>query len=607
MLKFARYNYITMNKLGNWLNKAINQNKEEINNTNLPIPKKKNFNFHNQNKNHKGKLRIIALGGLNEVGKNCLVFEYEDDIVVVDAGLQFPEEDMLGIDFVIPDFTYLEQRRKKIKALIITHGHLDHIGAVPHFLKKFSNVPVYATKLTNGLLQKRLDEYRVKSHLNEIDPSKDKLKIGSFNLSFFRVNHSIPDGMGIFIESPAGKVVHTGDFKFDFSPINGVKTDFHKLAEIGNQDIDILFSDSTNAQKKGFCISERVVAKNLEKVIKNAKGRLIIASFSSLIGRIQQIIDFAIANNRSVFVSGKSMIDNLEIAAKLGYVKVPRGVLKKISPKIDELPPNKVLILTTGSQGESMSALSRIALGNHQKIKIRKGDTVMFSSSPIPGNERSTANVVNNLFRLGAHVITKDAMDIHASGHAHQDDLKLMYSIIRPRFVAPIHGEFYMRMAHSEMLQNDFDLDESKIIILENGSISEVENHHARKSKEKASANLIMIDGLGVGDTSTTVIRDRQVMSENGVVVVLFRAFEKSKRLVGDPDVISRGFIYMKESKEIQQETKIEAKKAFESTINKNPNIDIKSLKNEVYKSLRTFIRKRLDREPMIMPLIVFV
>jgi ribonuclease J len=413
--------------------------------------------------------------------------------------------------------------------------------------------------------------------------------------------------MGIFIQSPAGNIVHTGDFKFDFNPADGVRADFGKLAEIGSKGIDVLFADSTNAQKPGFCVSESVVAKTLERVIRRTKGRLIIASFSSLIGRLQQIIDYATLYGRQIFVSGRSMIQNLEIASKLGYVKVPRGILKRMSNKVDDLPPEKVLILSTGSQGESMSALSRIALGNHPQIKIKKGDTVIFSSSPIPGNERATATVINNLFRLGAHVITNDAMDVHTSGHAHQGDLKLMYSLIRPKFVAPIHGEFFMRMAHVEMMQQEFGLDQNETIVLENGSILEIANKQARKSKKKAPANIIMVDGLGVGDVGTKVIRDRQVMAENGVVIALFRAFDKSKRLVADPDIISRGFIYMKESKNIADETKQKAKKAYEDAIKKKPNLGLKELKMEISRSLSTFIRKRLDREPMIMPVIVFV
>ncbi len=592
-----------MKKLDNWIkdtldpkNKKINKSKKNIKNPKKFRPKKPK------------KMRIIALGGLNEVGKNCMAFEYGNDIVVVDTGLQFPEEDMLGIDFVIPDMTYLEDNKQKIRALIVTHGHLDHIGAVPHFLKKFPDIPVIATKLTIGMIQKHSEEYKIKNtKLRTVDPEKDTVEIGSFKISFFRVNHSIPDGMGVFFETPAGNFMHTGDFKFDFRPADGIMMDIGQLARIGKKGVDVLFADSTNAQKKGYCMSEYVIAKNLEQVIAQAKGRLIIASFSSLIGRLQQIADIAIKEDRKIFISGRSMLKNIELAVKLGYFKVPKGVIHKLSSKNLDLPPNKVLILTTGSQGESMSALTRISLDEHPHIKIQKGDTVVFSSSPIPGNERSTTNVVNNLFRLGAHVITNDAMDVHTSGHAHKEDLKMMQSIVKPRYTVPIHGEFYMRMAHKEMLINEYGLEEKQVVILENGSILEIENGYARKSKEKASANLIMIDGIGVGDVGTRVIRDRQVMSENGVVIALFRAFEKSKRLVGDPDIISRGFIYIKESKQVAEEARERARKAFEETIKKNPKADLKTIKHDVARSLRTFIAKRLAREPMVIPLIVFV
>jgi ribonuclease J len=558
----------------------------------------------------KGKLRIVAIGGLNEVGKNCMAFEYGNEIVVVDAGMQFPEEEMLGIDFVIPDMSFLEQNKDKIKALVITHAHLDHIGAIPHFLKKFPQVPVIATKLTIGMVQKHIEDAGIKNAiLRSIDPDKDKLKIGqNFDLSFFRVNHSIPDGMGIYLKTPSAKVVHTGDFKFDFRPADGVRMDMGRLAEISSQGVDILFADSTNAGKKGYCKSEYVIAQTLEEIVEKTKGRLIIASFSSLIGRIQQIANFAHKNDRKIFVSGRSMIQNIELASNLGYFKSPRGTIRKLSGNAhNDLPSHKVLILTTGSQGESMSALTRISLGEHKQIHIQKGDTVVFSSSPIPGNERATTNVVNNLFRLGAHVITNDAMDVHTSGHAYQEDLKLMQSILKPKYTVPIHGEFYMRMAHKEMLVNDYGLQENQVAIIENGSILEFEKGHLRKSKEKVPSDLIMIDGIGEGDTGARVLRDRQVMSENGVIIVLFKAFEKSKRLVGDPDIISRGSIYMKESKNFADGAKQEARKAFEESIKKNPKADLKKLKSDIYRKINSFIIKKLDREPMIIPVIVYV
>ena len=553
------------------------------------------------------KLRVIPLGGLNEVGKNCTVLETENDIIVIDAGLQFPTEDMLGVDFVIPDFTFLQSNKKKIRALIVTHGHLDHIGAVNHFLEKFPGVPVFSAPLTLGLIEKRLEEFSIKGNLNKIDPEKDVLKFGDFSVSFFRVNHTIPDGMGIFVQTPAGKLVHTGDFKFDFRSADGVQMDLGKIATIGKQKIDLLLSDSTNAKRPGFCVSESVVSKSLNSIFEKTKGRLLIATFSSSIGRLQQIANLAVRHGRQIFISGRSMVQNLEIAARLGHFKVPRGLVKRLGPKITDLPANKILILTTGSQGEPFSALSRIALGEHKQIAVQKGDTIVFSSSPIPGNERATATLINNLLRNGAQVIDNDAMDTHASGHGFSGDLKLMFSLVKPRHIVPIHGEFFMRVAHGQMLQHEFELQTNRAHILENGDILELSQGQVRKSKQKVPANLIMVDGLGVGDIGTRVIRDRQIMSENGVVIALFKAQEKSKRLVANPEVISRGFIFLKESREIAQETRQVARKAFENAVKGNPQISLKDLKWEIARPMQTAIAKKIGREPMIVPLIVFV
>jgi len=557
--------------------------------------------------NFSSDLRVIPLGGLNEVGKNCTVFEFENDAIVVDAGLQFPTEDMLGIDFVIPDFSYLQKIKHKIKALILTHGHLDHIGAVSHFLKKFPNTPVFGAPLTLGLVERQLQEFEIKNaRLSKIDPEKDVLKLGKFEISFFRVNHTIPDGVGIFLKSPAGNAVHTGDFKFDFKPAVGSAADLGRIAAIGRQKVDILFSDSTNAKREGFCTSENTVAKTLENIFEKTRGRLIIATFSSSIGRLQKIADFAVKYGRSIFVSGRSMLQNLEIAANLGFFKVPRGVVKKLNPKMSELPSNKVLILTTGSQGEPLSALSRIALGEHRQIQIQKGDTIVFSSSPIPGNERPTFTLVNNLLRAGAHVIGNDAMDVHASGHGFSGDLKLMFSLIKPQHVAPVHGEFHMRTAHAEMLQNEFDLRENQTHLLENGDILKISAAGVRKSKEKASANLILVDGFGVGDIGTKVLRERQKMSENGILIALFRAADKSKKLIGAPEIISRGFIFAKTSREVVETARHAAQKSFEAAIAKNPKIILKDLKREIARSVQTQMQKKIGREPTVLPVIVF-
>ncbi len=582
-----------MDKIENWI-----KNKVETNHTS---PTK--FKQFKQTK----KLKIIPLGGLEEIGKNILILEYDNSILVIDMGLQFPEENMLGIDYVIPDISYLEKKKDKIKGVIITHGHLDHIGAIPHLLPRLNFPPIYATKLTIGLIQKRLEEFCInkKAILRET-PYKKEIKLGSFSAELFRVNHSIPDGAGVFIRTPIGNLVHTGDFKFDFTPADDKPADFSTIAKYGNEDILAAFLDSTNSKKPGFTPSERSIGKTLDKIIRNAKGRIIISSFSSLISRIQQVIDSCIRYNRKIFISGRSMVDNIDIASKLGYIKAPKGLIRKLSTNINNLPSNQILVLTTGSQGESMSALTRISLGAHSHIKIKPGDTVVLSSSPIVGNERAIYTVINNLCAKGAKVIDNSSMDVHVSGHAHQGDLKLMYSLLKPKYAIPVHGELYMRIKQKGLAE-EIGIDPNKVIMMNNGDIVEATRNSMRKSKVKVPANHIVIDGLGVGDIGTQVIRDRKIMANNGVIVVLFRAYEKSGHLVGDPDLISKGFIYVKEIKEIAKNTKLRAKKAYNDAISSNPNISLKDLKYKIKGALTRFFIKRLNREPMILPLIIKV
>lgn len=554
-----------------------------------------------------GKLRVIPLGGLEEVGKNMMAIEYKNDIIVIDAGMQFPEEDMLGIDYVIPDTSYLEKNKHKIRGIIITHGHLDHIGALPHVLPKLNFPLVFGTPLTMGLSSKRLEEFALQKQAKLKSITADsKFRLGAFNLEFFRVNHSIPDGLGVFINTPVGNLVHTGDFKFDFTPADDKPADFAKIAELSSRGVLAAFVDSTNATKPGYALSERVIGENLDNIITHTSGRIIIASFSSLIGRIQQIIDICARNNRKMFISGRSMEVNLAIAEKLGYIKAPKGVINKVNSKtLDHTPANQTLILTTGSQGESMSALSRIALGDHNKIQIQKGDTVLLSSSPIIGNEKAIVTVINNLSRLGAKVITNSSMDIHTSGHAQQEDLKLMHSLLKPKHLVPIHGELHMRVAHKE-IGLSLGKEEKFIHLLDNGDILEFDSRGvARKSKEKLNVFDVMVDGLGVGDIGTQVIRERQIMSNNGIIVVLLNVDEKTKKLVEDPNIVSRGFVYMKDSQKIYEEIKVVTRKAYDDIMKKEPKIKRKDLKNYIRITIMKFVRKRIDREPMILPLII--
>lgn len=536
-----------------------------------------------------------------------MVVEYENDIIVIDTGMSFAGPDMLGVDYIVPDVSYLEQNKKKVKAIIFTHGHLDHIGAIQYVLPKCGNPPMYGTKLTCGLLQNRLKEFALdkSAKIHEYNEST-KLKFGQLEVEFFRVNHSIPDGMGVYIKSPQGSIVHTGDFKFDYTPAIDKPADFQRISEIGREGVDALFIDSTNALKPGFCKSEQDVADTLEDIITKTKGRLIITSFSSLIGRINQICNFAAKNNRKVFLSGRSMINNMQLAEKLGYTNYPKGTVRKISAQANTLPPSQVIILTTGAQGETMSALTRMSIGEHAQVKIREGDTVVISASPIPGNELAIVNVINNLYEQGAKVITNGKMDVHTSGHAHQEELKLMYSMIKPKCYVPIHGELFMRIGHGEMIKKVAEPG-LHVTILENGDVLEVSKKAIRKSKQKIPANDILVDGLGFGDIGSKVLHERQIMSQDGILLVLFRAYSQTKRLIGDPDIISRGFVYVKESQAIAQETKQVAKKAFEQIVAQDKKIELKELKKQVALNINRFIRKRLGREPMILPIIMYV
>lgn len=557
------------------------------------------------------KVRVVPLGGQEEVGRNMSAIFYREDIVIIDCGLQFPEDDMFGIDFVIPDVAFLEGKQHRIRGILITHGHLDHIGALPHILPKLGFPPVIGTKLTLGLAKKRLEEFGLvaKTKFQEIDPDTAKLKLGRhFTAEFFRVNHSIPDGVGIHLQTPVGSIVHTGDFKFDFTPADNLRADFGKMAAIGQKGVLLAFVDSTNAEKPGYTISEKVIGENLARTIDSARGRIIIATFSSLIGRIQHILDAANRTGRKVFVSGRSMITNIDMAIELGYLKVPQGLVRplKKGSKIGELPPNKTLILCTGSQGEELSALTRISLNEHATIKIKSGDTVIFSSTPIIGNERAVVSVTNNLLRLGANVITNKHLDVHTSGHASQEDLKLMHSLLRPRYLVPVHGELHMRHAH-RTLANSIGIPESNVLLIDNGDIIELApGNIVRKSKSKIRVNNILIDGLGVGDIGTSVLREREMMKESGIVVIVFKAYARSGKLVGSPDIISRGFVYMKESNAIVEETKKVAKKVYEEVLATGKK-DYKDVRREVARAVSKFIRQRIDREPLVLPYTIMI
>lgn len=555
-------------------------------------------------KHHPGILRIIPLGGLDEVGRNMTVFEFGRDIIIVDMGFQFPDEDMLGIDYVLPDVTYLMNKLDRIRGVLITHGHLDHIGGIPYLLPKLGFPPIFSGKLTIGLMKKRLEEFGLesKARFYEAD-SKKQLRLGSFLIDWFRVNHSIPDGFGMVISTPAGKIVHTGDFKFDYTPVFQEPADYAKISALGSQNVLALMSDSTNALKPGYTMSEKKIGETLDDIIKNTSGRIIIAAFSSLISRIQQIINSSVGCGRKVFLSGRSMLDNVAIAQQLRYIKAPPGILHPIS-KLGKIHDEHVLILTTGAQGESMSALTRMALGDHSQISIKKGDTVILSSSPIPGNERSMFTVINNLVRLGAKVIFNQVMDVHTSGHAQQEDLKNMVDLVKPKYLIPIHGEVFMRQAHAELGQK-MGLAEKNTLMLENGDVLEAGKGEIKKTGEKVSANYVMIDGKGIGDVGAQIIMDRQIMSENGVLVVLFTIDGKTRRLARDPEVLTRGFIYMQESQEIVNEIIRTSKKAYEEATSRMTQGKRGEIKAYIRGQLDRFSHQKIARRPLILPIIV--
>lgn len=555
-----------------------------------------------------GKLRIIPLGGLNEIGKNMMALEYEDDIIIIDMGLEFPSDEMLGIDYVIPDVSYLEERKNRIRGIFITHGHLDHIGGIPYILPKLDFPPIYSLKLTIGLIDQRIEEFKQQkmAQLRVVEP-KVPLKIGKFTITFFRVAHSIPDACGLIIDTPAGKLVHTGDFKFDETPPRNIqKADIDVMESLGKQNVLGLFCESTNALKPGHTMSEKEVGDTLDELVKSIDGRIILASFASQIGRIQQIIDISIKHNRKLFVSGRSMIQNIEICRRLGYLHFPQDTVHEIRKyKADKQPDSQVLILTTGSQGEAISALSRISHNSHPHIKAKKGDTIIVSSSPIVGNERAIFTVINNLCFLGAKVIHSQILDVHTSGHAKQDELIKMINYIKPKYLIPVHGEYFMRQALQMLAQEKCKIPESNIHLLQNGDVLNAGQGQIIRSKEHVETKYILIDGLGEGHSGSQVLVEREILSQNGALIILVHIAKKSGQIKGLPDVISRGFIYMHESDEITKEIAKIAEDAYRRIVQKNPGAKRGDIKKYIQQVVDRYTTDKLERRPLIVPLIV--
>jgi ribonuclease J len=548
------------------------------------------------------RLSVIPLGGVEEIGLNMTVFEYNDDIVVVDAGLMFPEEDTLGVDFIIPDFSYLINNREKVKAVVLTHGHEDHTGALPFLLKEI-DVPVYGTPLTLGLVREKLREHSLENaKLIPVMP-RDIVNIGAFTIEFVRVTHSIVDGVGLGITTPVGLVVHTGDFKLDPTPVDGQLMDFRRFSEYGERGTLLLLSDSTNAEKGGFTYSEKEVRRAFEDIFSGTKGRIIIATFASNIHRIQQAIDVAVKYERKVILSGKSIVSNAQIALSLGYLKIPHETWLRLED-LKNLEDHEVVIITTGSQGEPMSVLSRIATDEHKLIKIKDGDTVILSAKMIPGNERSIGKIINHLFRRGANVIYEKVSEVHVSGHASKEELKLMLNLIKPRYFMPVHGE-YRHLVYHSMLAKKMDIPKENIFILKNGDIIEISDKEARKNGSINSGR-IFIDGKGMGDVGEMVLRDRLRLAHDGIVLILLSIEKLTGNIISGPEIISRGFIFEDASQEIINNVRDLLSNTIKG-LEQEVVSDSSLLKAKLRSTLKKYLRDKMDRRPMIMPIIIEV
>ncbi|MFO7151812.1 MAG: ribonuclease J [Bacillota bacterium] len=547
------------------------------------------------------KLLIIPLGGLGEIGKNMTLIQYGREILVIDAGLMFPEEEMLGIDIVIPDISYLVENKDMVKGILITHGHEDHIGALPYVLQQI-NVPIYGTKLTMGLVEGKLKETKFKKsvNLNVINPPTS-VKIGSFTVEFFRVNHSIPDSVGIAVHTPLGTVCHTGDFKFDQTPVDGKIADFHKLAELGSKGVLVLLSDSTNAERQGYTMSEKVVGGTIEDIFSKAKGRIIVATFATNIHRIQQIFDAAFKFGRKVAVVGRSMVNTVNIALNLGYLSIPKNLMAELDD-INKLPKEKVVIITTGSQGEPMSALTRMAMSEHKKVEIVPGDTVLIAATPIPGNEKLVAKTIDHLFKQGAEVIYEAISGVHVSGHASQEELKLMLNLVKPKYFIPVHGE-YRHLIHHASLAKEVGIPEKNIFIAENGRIIEFTKDSARLAG-KVTAGKVMVDGLGVGDVGNIVLRDRKQLAQDGILIVVVTIDKDTAEVVAGPDIISRGFVYVRESEELMEQSKDIVRQALKKCQEEKVT-EWSVIKSQVRDTLGKFLFEQTHRRPMILPIIM--
>ncbi len=554
----------------------------------------------------KKALRIIPLGGLGEVGRNMMLLEYGKEILIIDMGFRIPDEEMLGIDYIIPNISYLSGKQKIILGVVFTHGHYDHIGAVPYLIDKLGNPPLYASGLTAGIIQKRQEDFPYLAKLN-ITRIKDrsKIKLGKFEVEFFRQNHNISDNFGLFIKTPVGNIVHTSDFKFDKNPVNDLPTDFNRLEKIGKRKILLLMSDSTGAEEEGHSLSEKQIFENLDEIFRNSKGRIIAATFSSLINRIQQIITLSEKHKRKVAIDGYTMKMNVEICRNLGYIKTNKGTL--ISPKeIKKYPDSRITLLCTGAQGEESAILMRITNREYPFLKIKKGDSVIFSSSVVPGNERTVQFLKDNILRQGAVVFHYKMMDIHAGGHAQREELKKMIRIMKPKFFMPIHGQYSMLVAHAQLAREQ-KIPEKNIVVAENGQVIELSPERILIKKEEVPSNYVMVDGLGIGDVGDIVLRDRQTLANGGMFVIIAVVDRKTGKVKGSPDIISRGFVYLKESKDLLRETRKKVIKIVGKATGSGATVNWIYIKDEIRKQIGAFLFKKTKRRPMILPVVIEV
>ena len=588
------------------------KNKKEVNNDKEKLNVKKENKVTKRGKKEftkekeefrfkKSPLKIIPLGGLLEIGKNITVFEYENEMIIVDCGLAFPEDDMLGVDLVIPDISYLEKNKNKIKGLVITHGHEDHIGAIPYLLKQI-NVPIYATRLTIGLISNKLEEHKLlrSTSLNIVNQGQT-VKLGKFKVEFIRSSHSIPDAVALAIHTPVGVVLHTGDFKIDYTPIDGERIDLGRIAELGNKGVLALMSDSTNSERKGYTMSESSVGAVFDKLFINCTKRIVVATFASNVHRVQQIVDAAVENGRKIAVCGRSMINMITTAKELGYIKVPENVFIDID-MINNYEDNQLVIITTGSQGEPMSALTRMAAGEHRKVEITPNDLVIISATPIPGNEKFVSKVIDDLMQIGAEVVYSSLADIHVSGHACQEEQKLILSLAKPKYFIPVHGEYRQLLAHANTAEK-IGIKRENIFLMSNGRVLEI-NEKEAKFTTTVPFGRVLVDGLGVGDVGNIVLRDRQHLSQDGLIVIVMTMNGATGEIVSGPDVISRGFVYVRESENLMDNVKRVVRDEI-AKCEKNHIKDWATIKSVLKENLRDYIYQKTKRNPMILPIIM--